>query len=241
MTISPKSDLASFSEGTGYLVRRPFVTLGLAALGMVLAALAPLLQIKFSLPNDDLTTSALLFAALFPLEMYFIPKFLAEADAQAGAPANPLVDWERRFDERWMKAMLGKFLLAIAIVLGLLCLVLPGLVVFFAFGWAPLRILLRGESLAEAARGSLAMMQRSWRRILMGILLLVGFNLAVVMVLSFASGSPEQRPLPWQELTHPRLWAVNFFSILQNLWTSACLLALFRKVEAPPAPAPVPD
>ena len=238
MTMSAKSDLLSFSEGTALLARRPFVTLGLAALGMVLAALAPVLQAKFNLPSDEVTASALLFAALFPLEMYFIPKFLAEADARAGELAqeprgNPLKDWERLFDERWLRSMAGKFLLWVAVVLGFLCLVLPGLVLFFAFCWGPLRVLLRGESLAEAARGSYQLMTREWRRVVPIVLLLVGINLAILLLLSFVAGVEDPHALPMADLTRPRFWILNFLSIVQNLWTSACLLALFRRVEVP--------
>jgi len=238
MTISAKSDLHSFSEGTATLARRPFVTLGLAALGMVLAALAPVLQARFNLPSDEVTASALLFAALFPLEMYFIPKFLAEADAHAGEltqdpRGNPLEDWERLFDERWLRSMAGKFLLSVAVGLGLLCLVIPGIVLFFAFGWVPLRVLLRGESLVEAARGSYQLMTREWRRVVQIVLLLVGINLAILILLSFLSGAEDPHALPLADLTRPRFWVLNFISILQNLWTSACLLALFRRVEVP--------
>jgi len=129
--MSPKTDLASFSEGTGFLVRRPFATLGLAALGMVLAALPPLLQIKFNLPNDDLTSNALIFAGLLPVEMYLIPRFLAEADAfRGGSPQNPHGEWEKHFEARWLKAMAGKVLLSVAIGLGILCFIIPGLICF---------------------------------------------------------------------------------------------------------------
>lgn len=239
--MSPKSDLASFTEGSGFLVRRPFATLGLGALGMALAALPPLLQIKFGLPNDELTTSALTFAGLFPLEMYFLPRFLAEADASAGGSAqNPLGEWEKHFDERWLRSLAGKLLLALAFSLGFLCFVLPCLAVLFAFGWAPLRILLRGETVAEAFRGSLAMMLRGWRRVVVVILLLLAVNLGLAMILFWMTGSLEPIPDPWVQLTHPRIWVVNFLRILLSLWTSACLLALYRRVEAA-AGSPTPD
>ena len=231
--MSPKSDLASFAEGTGFLSRRPSAVLGLAALGMALGALPPLLQILCKLPNDDFTGTALTFVALLPLEMYLIPRFLAEADAfRGGSPQNPYGEWEKHFEARWLKSMAGKVLLSMAIGLGVLCFILPGLMLLFAFGWMPLRVLLRGEGLADACRGSLRMMIPAWRRVLGVALPLVIVNLAMLMVLFWASGSQEQHPAPLAQLTHPRVWVINFVSILMNLWTSACLLALFRRVES---------
>jgi len=236
MAMSPESDLAAFSEGTAFLVRRPFATLGMGVLGMVLAALAPLLQIKLDLPGDPFTFGALAFASLFPLEMYFIPRFLAEADASAGGqPKNPEAEWSKLFDERWMRAMAGKFLLAIVFALALWPLILPGLAVLFAFGWVPLRVLLRGETLAEAARGSLQLMLRAWRRVLTVCLLLVVLNLSMMMILSLASGAKDTPPTAWALLTQPRHWVLNFLSVLLSIWNSSCLLALYRRVEpAPP-------
>ena len=60
-------------------------------------------------------------------------------------------------------------LLGLAFGVGFLLLLVPGLLVLMAFGWVPLRILLRGESLAQAARGSFQMMGRTWRRALLTV------------------------------------------------------------------------
>lgn len=231
--MSTKSDLASFSEGTRFLARRPLVSLGLAALGMVLAALPPFLQIKAGLPDNEIVVFALTFAALFPLEMFFFPRFLAEADAAAGHALNPAGTWSTLFDSRWMKAMAGKFLLYAAVLTGALFLLLPGLLLLFLFGFAPLRILLRGEEIPDAIRGCLRMMAAGWRRVLMVVLAMAILYLGIMLLMGFALGSLAVEPTPWVRMTNPRIWAGNFIGSLLNLWTSATLLALFRRIEAP--------
>jgi len=168
MTTSPKSDLASLKEGTRYLARRPAVTLGIAALGMALFALAALLQRSSGLPDEPQVEQLLTFAALLPLELYFIPRFLIAADAQEGEnPLNAPADWKIHFEERWLRAFWGKILLSFATGLGIILFVAPGLLVLMAFGWMPLRILLRGESVAQAARGSLQTMRHAWQRVIL--------------------------------------------------------------------------
>ena len=155
MATSTKTDLASLVEGTRYLTRRPGVTLGIAALGMVLAALASLLQIRTGLPDDPMVDAALTFASLLPLELYFIPRFLIAADAERGQnPLNAPREWKLRFEERWLRAFWSKALLALATGIGLSLFIFPGIMVLMAFGWVPLRILLRGEPFTQAARGS---------------------------------------------------------------------------------------
>jgi hypothetical protein len=232
MTMSPKTDLATLTEGLGYLARRPIATVGMAVLGMLLAALAPLLQIKAGLPDDDVVRVALAFACLIPLEMYFIPRFLAEADASPGDRIlNPAKDWEHLFDERWMRAMGGRLVLYGGVGLGMVFFILPGLMVFFAFGWMPLRMLLRGEALGAAARGSLRMMLRAWRRVMLVVLALALVYLVYLMLLSLALEPLGETPSPWVRLTHPGVWVGNFLGALLNLWASACALALFRRVE----------
>ena len=236
--MSMQTDLATFSEGTGFLLRRPLVTLGLALMGMVLAALVPVLQIRFALPNDEMTAGALSFASLFPLQMYFVPRFLAEADASGGdRPLNLPGEWEKLFDARWMKAMGAKFLLGAAVGIGALAFILPGLVILLAFCWMPTRVLLRGESLADAARNSLQLMIRSWRRVLVVCMGILVVYLAAAMILSYISGFLDTRPAPWEQLTHPRVWIANFASVLLSVWVSGCLLALFRRIENAPAPS----
>jgi hypothetical protein len=238
MTISPKSDLGSLLDGTRNLLDRPVLSLGIGFLGMVLASLAPLLQLHAGLPDDPTAELALTFAAMLPLELYFIPRFLIAADAVAGNdPLNPRDEWKQRFEERWLRAFWGKVLLFLAVGIGLYLLLVPGVMVLMAFGWTPLRILLRGESLAQAARGSLAMLGRTWARVLLVVSALSAAYLSCIVILSFlvglfAGGDPTAQ----ERLHHPAVWVGNFFGSLLSLWLSSCLLALFRRVELPPGP-----
>ena len=241
MTTSAKTDLASLIEGTRYLIRRPLAVLGISALGMVLAALSALLQLRAGLPDDPLVDAAVTFASLLPLELYFIPRFLIAADAQAGSnPLNAPGEWRLRFEERWLRAFWGKAVLAVATGLGLSLFIFPGLMVLMAFGWVPLRILLRGESFAQAARGSLRMMARAWRRVLLATSAMAMVYLSGILLLSFLVGLWVDEPTASLRLTHPLIWAGNCAGSLLSLWLSASLLALFRRVEElPPAAEPV--
>jgi hypothetical protein len=232
MTTSPKSDLKSLLEGTRFLLDRPGATLGIAFMGMFLAALAPLLQLRAGLPDDPVVDAALMFAGLLPLELYFIPRFLIAADAMAGQnPLNAPTEWRQRFEERWLRAFWGKLVLALFAGLGLSLLVVPGLMVLMAFGWTPLRILLRGESLAQAARNSIRMMANAWQRVLMATSVMAMIYLSCIAVLSYVVDRFIPDPTPLVRLTHPAIWLDNFAASLLSIWLSACLLALFRRVE----------
>jgi hypothetical protein len=237
MTISPKSDLASLLDGTRNLLDRPGLSLGIGFLGMVLASLAPLLQIHAGLPDDPTAEIVLTFAAMLPLELYFIPRFLIAADARAGNdPLNLPGEWQQRFEERWLRAFWGKMVLYLAVAIGLMLVFLPGVMVLMAFGWVPLRILLRGESLGQAARGSLAMLGRTWARVLLVVSAASAVYLSCILILSFVvSLFAGAEPTAQERLTHPAVWAGNFVASLLSLWLSSCLLALFRKVELPPS------
>jgi hypothetical protein len=241
MTTSTKIDLASLQEGTRYLTRRPLAALGIAALGMLLASLAAVLQIQANLPEDPMVDAALTFASLLPLELYFIPRFLIATDAQAGQnPLNTADQWRLRFEERWLRAFWGKAALALATGIGLSLFIIPGLMVLMAFGWAPLRILLRGESILQAAKGSVQMMARSWRRVILATSAMAMVYLSCIVLLSYLIGLAVQEPTVRVRLTHPLIWVGNFFGSLLSVWLSACLLALFRRLEtAPPAAGPV--
>jgi hypothetical protein len=234
MTTSSKTDLASLLEGTRFLTRRPGATLGIAALGMLLAALAALLQIHAGLPEVPLVDGALTFAALVPLELYFIPRFLMATDAQAGQnPLNLPAEWKLRFEERWLRAFWAKALLALATGIGLSAFIFPGLLVLLAFGWMPLRILLRGESIAQAARGSVQMMARTWRRAVLATSAMAVVYLACILALSFLVGLKVEDPTARVRLAQPVIWAGNFVGSLLSLWLSSCLLALFRRLDPP--------
>jgi hypothetical protein len=232
MMTSPKTDLACLLEGTRHQIRRPAATLGIAALGMLLAALAPLLQLHAGLPDDAAVDAVLTFVGLLPLELYFIPRFLICADAQSGQnPHNPPEGWRQRFEERWLRAFWGKALLALAVGVGLSLAIIPGILVLAAFGWTPLRILLRGESLVQAAKGSYQMMLRAWQRVLLCVCAMGAIYLALIMVLSSLVELVVPDPTPQVRLTHPLIWLGNFLGSLLSLWLSTCLLALYHRVE----------
>ena len=131
-------------------------------------------------------------------------------------------------------AFLSKVLLAAATFLGLLLLIIPGLLVFLAFGWVPLRVLLKGESLLDATKGSLRMMAVAWRRMLFTSSALALAYLLLAMLVGSVLGHFVPEPTLWQRLTHPLLWLANFVGTLLSLWLSACFLALFRRLDQPP-------
>ncbi len=254
MSTRPKSDLGVLSEGLGFLVRRPLATLGLAAVGLLLRALSPLLQIKVGLPNEAMIFQILTLACYFPLQVYFIPRFLAEADAAAGGHAENLAsNWKKTFDERWIRTLAALMLLGLGMQLGLAFLILPGLFIFFAFGWAPMKVLLRGEGISAAFTGSYRMMATCWRRVMVVAGALVGIYIGVfilfLIVVVLASpaflnapppppDAPMPIPDPWLRLTHPGFLAGYFLEALLNLWTAATLLALFRRLELVPVGPP---
>ena len=236
MMTSPKTELACLLEGTRHQIRRPAATLGIAALGMLLAALSPLLQLHAGLPDDAAVDAVLTFVGLLPLELYFIPRFLICTDAQRGQnPHNPPGGWRQRFEERWLRAFGGKAVLALAVGIGLSLAIIPGILVLAAFGWMPLRILLQGESLVQAAKGSYRMMLRAWQRVLLPVCAMGGIYLALIFLLSSLVQLVVPDPTPQVRLTHPAIWLGNFLGSLLNLWLSTCLLALYHRVEGAPS------
>ena len=233
MTTSPKTDLASIREGTRYLTRRPGASLGIAALGMALAALSPLLQLNLGLPDDPWSDMALTFVSLLPLELYFIPRFLIAADAESGDnPLNLPGEWRTRFEERWLRAFGAKVLVALAACVGLSLAIVPGILVMLAFGWAPLRVLVRGEPMLQAAKGSYQMMVRSWRRIVLATSAMAVLYLSANIFLSWLLAVWLPDPVTAEaRLAHPLVWIGNFLGCLLSLWLSTCLLALYRRVD----------
>jgi hypothetical protein len=233
MAISPNSDLISLSEATRFLARRPWQVLLLGILGMGLSALAAWIQVRAGLPEDKGTSSALIGAALVPLELFFIPRFLLEVDAEEGGnPLNAAGAWKVRFEERWLRAFLAKVLLGTMVVLGASLLILPGLAALIVFGWTPLRVLLKGDPLLVAARGSMAMMAKAWRRVVPACLvLLLAYLLLLMFVAMLAGPFFPREPTVHQRITHPALWLANFGATVLSLWLSAGLLSVYRRFD----------
>jgi len=232
MHVSSAGPFLTLSAGFRLLKRHPLITLGIVGLGTLLAALAPLLQIYLNLPDELLTESALGFAALIPLELYFVPRFLAHLDAEStNSPTNPVDAWKERFEDRWLKAFGTRMLLLLAVGIGLTLFLVPGLIILLAFGWAPLRVLLRGESLPVALRSSLALMVRTWPQVLRTGLFLLGGYMVFALGLGWCLLRLVPDPGPWQRLTHPLIWGGRLLSGLLDLTLSTSLLALYLAVE----------
>ncbi len=220
------------ATGLGHLRRHPFLTLGIVALGALLSALATLLQTRLRLPDDLTTQAALGFAAMVPLLLYVVPRFLAYLDAEhLDHPKNALVHWKDHFEARWLKTFGARMLLYLAAGLGATMCFFPGILVLALFGWTPLRVLLRGEALVAAARASLALMAKSWPLVLRTILLILGAYLCVMVCVVSGIGFLIQEPTPWQRLTHPAMWGGRLVMGLLDLALSVCLLALYHAIE----------
>ena len=239
MRTPPPSHLGALLEGYKLLRRHPAMALGLALLAMVLAQLAPALELAAGVGPSLIFQPIFGFTALLPLEMYFIPRLQAQLDAEVlNLPGNPAAGWQGLFDQRWVMTFLTRLGVSVAVGLGLLLFIIPGIVVLTLFGWAPMRMLLRGEGLVAALKGSQAAMARNWPRIVQAVLALLLVALTYQMAASWAMDrllpamDPELGPGALLRLKHPAFWFFNFLGGLLNLWISCSLLALYHRLEA---------
>ena len=233
------SHLGALREGYVLLRRHPGMALGLALLAMVLAQLAPALELAAGVGPSLIFQPIFGFAALLPLEMFFIPRLQAQLDAEVlNLPLNPASGWQGLFDTRWLGTFLARLGVSMTVGLGLLLFVVPGIVVLTLFGWAPMRMLLRGEGLVAALKGSQAAMARNWPRIVQAVLAMLLVALTYQMAASWAmdrllpATDPDLGPGALLRLKHPGFWVFNFLGGLLNLWLSCSLLALFHRLEA---------
>jgi len=206
---------------------------------MGLAELAPALELAAGAGPGLLIQPIFGFVGLLPLEMYFIPRMQAQLDAELlDVPGNPAATWQEVFDGRWLKAFLTRLGLSVAIGLGLLLFLVPGIVILTLFGWAPMRMVLRGDSMLDSLRWSQAAMVRHWPRIVQAVLAM----LLVALVYQMAAGWALDRLLPPTDpalgpgallrLKHPAFWVFNLVGGAMNLWLSCALLALYHRLEA---------
>jgi hypothetical protein len=228
-----KSIFTVIKEGTLCLVHRLNTVISIATMGALLAALSYLLQIYFKLPNGLIVDMVLNFVCIIlPLELYFGPRFLMVCDAELGHnPINKLSDWKVKFEERWLRAALVKILVSVTAGIGLGLMVVPGILILFAFSWMPLRVLLRGETISQAAIGSLATMSRYWKEvtpviIAVGFIYLILLQIPLSLITVFAKAETIHA-----RLVSPIVWVSNGLGIFINLWFSTCFLVIYNKLE----------
>lgn len=239
MLTPPPSHLGALRDGLALLRRHPMLSLGLALLAMGLAQLGPALELAAGTGPNLLLQPIFGFAALLPLEMYFIPRLQAQLDAETlGVSGNPAAGWRESFDGRWLRAFLARLGISLATGLGLLLFLVPGIVVLTLFGWAPLRMLLRGDGLLEALRWSQAAMARHWPRIVQVVLAMMLVALVYQVAATWAldrllpATDPDLGPGALLRLKHPAFWVFNLLGGALNLWLSCSLLALYQRLEA---------
>jgi hypothetical protein len=232
------SQLGSLREGIALLRRHPFLSLGLALLAMILAQLGPALELAAGAGPSLLLQPIFGFAGLLPLEMYFIPRLQAQVDAESRNTSwNPADSWRERFDARWLKTFLLRLGLSLAIGIGLLMFLIPGIAILILFGWAPMRMLLRGDGLLPALRWSQAAMVRFWPRIIQAVLAMLLVALLYQIGASWAldrflpATDPDLGPGALLRLKHPAFWVFNLLGGGLNLWLSCALLALYHRLE----------
>jgi hypothetical protein len=239
MRTPPPSHLGALREGLTLVRLHPLFALGLVLLAMVLTQLGPALELAAGAGPSLLVQPIFAFAGLLPLEMYFIPRLQAQLDAELrDTPVNPTATWHAVFEARWLKAFLLRLGLSMAIGLGLLCFLIPGVLILTLFGWAPMRMLLRGESALASLRWSQAAMTRHWPRIVQAVLAM----LLVALLYQIAAGwaldrllpslNPDLGPSAVLRLKHPAFWIFNLLGGAMNLWLSCSLLALYHRLEA---------
>jgi len=245
MRTPPPSHLGALPEGLRLLKRHPWVALALAVLAMLLAQLGPALELAAGVGPGLILQAIFGFAALLPLEMYFIPRLQAQLDAESRNDAsNAAAAWQKAFDERWLRTFLARLALSVAIGLGLLMFLIPGILILALFGWAPLRMLLRGDGLLAALKWSQSAMVRHWPRIVQAVLAMTLVAMTYQMAASWAldrllpAMDPDVGPGALLRLRHPAFWCFNLLGGMLNLWLSCALLALYQRLETsvqPPA------
>ena len=233
------SHLAALSEGLGLLRRHPARTLGLAILAMGLAQLGPALELAAGVGPNLLLQPIFAIAGLLPLEMYLIPRLQAQLDAETlNHPGNSVTGWRATFDDRWVRSFLSRIGLSVVIGLGLLLFLVPGIAIMTLFGWAPMRMLLRGDGLFPALRWSQSAMARHWPRIVQAVLAMMLVALVYQVGASWVldrllpSADPDLGPAALVRLKHPAFWILSLTSGALNLWISCALLALYQRLEA---------
>lgn len=222
-------------DGTKLALRHPRISLAICTLGTVLGGLAPLLMLRGGFGDNPAIESLLIFVALLPLDFYFLPRLALRLDAETlGHPKNPVDGWKEAFEARWLRAFGAKVLLGLTAGLGILLFILPGLVVLFCFGWAPTRVLLRGETIREACTGSLDLMRHLWPLAVSRALLVLMVGMALSGSMQYAIEAFHPLAGPKSELLSPWFWCEQFLGSMVAVWTTTSLLVLYQKLESFP-------
>jgi hypothetical protein len=248
------SHLGALREGLRLLRRHPLLSLSLIVLAMGLSQLGPALELAAGVGPNLAFQPLFGLAGVLPLEMYFIPRLMAQLDAEAvNGHGNPADGWQAAFDQRWFRSFLARlglsvalglgFAVSIAIGFGLFAFLIPAIVILTLYGWTPLRMLLRGDGLLAALKWSQGAMARHWPRVVQAVLAM----LLVIFTYQLAAGWAMDRLLPATDpdlgpgallrLKHPAFWVSNLLGGGLNLWFSAALLALYHRLEAAAGPA----
>jgi hypothetical protein len=206
---------------------------------MGLAQLGPALELAAGTGPSLLLQPLFGLAGLLPLEMYFLPRLQAQLDAESlDHQGNPAGEWQVLFDERWLRSFLTRIGLSVIIGIGLLMFLLPGILIMTLFGWAPMRMLLRGDGLVPALKWSRSAMARHWPRIVQAVLAMMLVVLVYQMGASWAldqllpTADPDLGPAALVRLKHPAFWIFSLTTGALNLWLSCTLLALYQRLEA---------
>jgi hypothetical protein len=238
------SYLGSLREGWSLLLRHPALALGLAVLAMGLAQLGPALELAAGQGPSLLSQFTFGLVGLLPLEMYLVPRLQARLDAEAvNNSGNPEAAWRETFEQRWFPAFLARLGVSVAVGLGLVFFLIPGILILTLFGWTPLRMLLRGENLPSALKWSLAAMARQWPKIIQAVLAMMLVALAYQVAAMWALdrllplADPDLGPGALVRLKHPAFWMFNLAGGAVNLWISCALLALYHRLETAVATA----
>jgi hypothetical protein len=207
-------------------------------LAMGLAQLGPALELAAGTGPSLLLQPIFGLAGLLPLEMYFLPRLQAQLDAESrDHPENPTGGWQGFFDERWLRSFLTRIGLSVIIGLGLLMFLVPGILIMTLFGWAPMRMLLRGDGLVPALKWSQSAMARQWPRIIQAVLAMMLVVLVYQMGASWVldrllpTADPNLGPPALVRLKHPAFWIFSLATGALNLWLSCALLALYQRLE----------
>lgn len=225
MGTTTSSAFGPLVSGIYFLWRHKIASLGIVLLASLLAELGPVALRYFQLQPTEINLQLFHSVSGLPLALYVVPRFVAYLDAMhVKAPENRLEDWKAHFEKRWGLCVATKLMLYVALVLGLFLFIFPGLLAIFFLGWAPLRVLLRGETLQSAVLGSIRMAKVHAREILRGFFLLCLVYLGLLGAMVYLAGLEGLRG-------NITLRALTFVGQILALWFSLGILALFHQTE----------